>query len=120
MQFIKDSVKQGSFVDETKYLDIGEFSDVAKYWSAYFQETGKKAFDGWKVEVSVSLSKEPGFKRLLDAGRGSIGPGGFTLVERQRFKQLTKKEDKEYVDSTFLIEYLLSLGNKKRSEYVLQ
>jgi hypothetical protein len=48
-----------------------------------------------------------------------IGPGGFTLIEKQKYKQLANKDDIDYVDSTFLIEYLVSLGKKKQSDYVM-
>ena len=116
MKFIKDSVTEKMFVDERQYQDIGEFSSIAKYWSNYYQETGKRAFEGWRIDLDVSSTKEFGFQRLIVAGNGIVGPGGFVLVERSRYKP----SDKECIDSTFLIEYLLSCGKKNRADFILK
>jgi hypothetical protein len=115
MQFIRDSVNEKRFMDETQYQEIGDFTSVAEHWSRYYQETGKRAFQDWKVQLRVSPSKEHGFKRLLAAGNAILGDGGFTLVEKSKFGT----DDSECVDSTFLIDYLLSLGKKSRSSYIL-
>jgi hypothetical protein len=119
INYINESVKQGKFVEEEAYLEIGEFTSVSKFWCRYYQKNGKKAFDGWNVELNVSSNKEFGFKRLLSAGNGSTGPGGFTLIEKHKFKQNTSKSDTQYVDSTFLIDYLLSMGEKDRNDYLV-
>jgi uncharacterized protein YecA (UPF0149 family) len=115
MQYIKDSVNAKQFMPETDYQEIGEFTSVAKHWCRMYQETGQRAFQDWKVQLRVSPNKEHGFKRLLAAGNGILGPGGFTLVEKSKFRA----DDSDCIDSTFLIDYLLSLGKKSRSSYAL-
>ena len=80
--FIQASRESGSFVVEEEHewgsqSDASEFDSAAKRWRLELAEKRRMnhivgSFTGWIVLLCIEPSRQPGFKRILEAGGASV------------------------------------------------
>lgn len=80
--YLEASRESGKFVDEEQHewgndLDKSDFSVSGKRWRIELsakraQDPKIGAFKGWVILLCIEASKQPGFKRILEAGGGRV------------------------------------------------
>ena len=80
--YLEASREASKFVDETQHewghnLDQSEFAVSGKRWRVELsakraQDPKIGAFKGWVILLCIEASKQPGFKRILEAGGGRV------------------------------------------------
>lgn len=80
--YLEASREAAMFVDESEHEwgccpDDSDFYQSGKRWRTDLaqertQNTKSGAFKGWVVLLCIEASKQPGFKRILEAGGGKV------------------------------------------------
>jgi len=80
--YLEASRESGHFVSELDHewgsnLDQSEFAAAGARWRQELNERRKEdpragAFKGWVVLLCMEPSRQPGFKRILEAGGGRV------------------------------------------------
>ena len=79
--YLEASREAGHFIEEEDHewgtgSNKNDLSASAKRWrlelTSAHNETNKGAFKGWTVLLCIETTKQPGFKRILEAGAGCV------------------------------------------------
>lgn len=80
--FLEASRERNRFVDEAhhewgSHKDCSDIASAAKRWRLELVEQRKRnvsagAFSGWVVLLCIEKARQPGFKRILEAGGAKV------------------------------------------------